>query len=161
MKLNKSGVTLVELMVVVAIMAVLLTFTTFTISALTGAKGKDCATKIVTAMEQTRVYAMSHSGEYPLEIYLDDGGNVIIDSYNGTQEAGKHGVSVTYQMSGSDEEVALGDKSNSLKFTFKQTTGSFNGVTCEYINVYSNGFRYRLHLYKTTGKVEMTKEAVS
>ncbi len=158
---SKAGITLFELVVVIAIMAVLATFATFGISALTGAKGKDCATKIQAALERTRMQAMSHSGEYDMLLYLNDDGGVVIEAFDGTINAGKHGVTVTYQVTGSSEELPLGNKSSALKFSFKQNSGSFTGVTYDYLNVYSNGFCFKLRLYKTTGKIEMTKEAIS
>ena len=148
-------------MIVVAIMAVLATFTTYGISALTGAKGRDCAEKIQAALERTRIQSMSHAGEYDMLLYLDESGLVTIEAFDGTITAGKYGVTVKYVVSGASAETDLGTKENALRFSFKQNSGSFTGLTYDYINVYANGFVYKLRLYKTTGKVEMNKEAVS
>ena len=158
---RKAGVTLLELMVVVAIMAVLATFTTFGISALTGAKGKDCASKIQATLERTRIQAMSHAGEYDMLLYVGDDGHIIIETWDEEIVAGKHGVAVKYVVTGASQEFDLPGKDEALRFSFKQNSGSFTGVTYDYINVYANGFVYKLRLYKTTGKIEMTKEAVS
>lgn len=157
-KINSKGYTLVELLVVIAIMALLALFSFYAISMVTSAKGKDCATKIENVFNKTRVAAQTRVGEHSVSIYLGDNNEVIIDSTDeGQIIAGRHGVRVTYQLSGSTEEYELGKIDKKITFTYKQNSCSFTGVIYDNIKVYANSHYWLIKFYKNTGKIEVTK----
>ncbi len=152
-----AGVTLIELIVVIAIMAILMTVAGVGISYLIGEKSKDAAYGLEAALSRVRTAGMSKEGSHYLKLYLDDKGCLFIDSSEeSVKQIGKSGVKVSYRLSESTEEKELvsGDV---LTFTYKQTTGAFTGVTYESVTIHGGGASFKLTMYKTTGKVELTR----
>lgn len=155
---RKSGVTLIELIVVIAVMAVLIGFAGLGLSLLTGSRAKDCAKRIENSLTVCRTNSLAKAGQHYVKIYSRDN-KVVIESDSAEDlEISKSGVTVTYKISGETEEHTLGGIDEAIEFKFKQGTGSFLGTTYKYIRVTSGRVSYLITCYPITGKVTLDRE---
>lgn len=158
---DKRGVSLIELVVVIAIMGVMIGFISVSLNSITGARGRNCANKMEDALVSARLSALSKAGDHEVFVYRDSSSEVCVEYDGKIEKCGKRGVRVTYVVAGSSDEIELEGEAK-LKLTYKQNTGSFTGAPIiERINVYASNYVFKLKLYKTTGKVEVIKEAIS
>lgn len=126
-KLNNSGLTIVELIIVLAIMAILGAVSYLSLSIATNRQVSSCAEKLGTSLEQTRNLALGKSSAY-LEIWKD--GSIYVQMYVNEQAYGNvvaigvNGINVSYDTP-SASGVSLG--STPVKLEFDRSSGGIKG----------------------------------
>ncbi len=174
---NQKGYSLIELIVVIAILGII-AFSGFSMMGLLSGKyAKECATKMQSAMSESKVDALGKSkgaAEYDVyvRLYMDADENIYIDSVVGDQtettKIGSHRVQVTAVKgtlgtdSGDTVELSsLG--ADGIVIAFNRSDGSFNPVQGE-TDVYwkkilfsQGSITYQIEMVARTGKFSLTK----
>ncbi|MCM1100890.1 MAG: type II secretion system GspH family protein [Clostridium sp.] len=165
MKLDRKGLSLVELLVVIAIMAVVGAVGIMSINAMTGRPAQQCAQKIVYSLERHRASAMGKEGaSYVLKVVSGTGKIACEESFTSkgattttVSELGASGITITYELN--DGTVKTLDDTNSLTLAFDRSSGAFKPQTpggsdyCTKITVKRGGRDFVITLVPLTGKV--------
>lgn len=133
---NNKGMTLVEILVVVAILGILTGTAGVSISLAFSRDAERCAKTIDTALESTRMSAMSRKGDFTLEI--NRGSNQLATESSEavgvrSVESLQNQVNITFQ-SATDDLSAT----NVLRITFDQSTGKVLSIQADGTAIPSN-----------------------
>lgn len=159
MKLDRRGLSLVELMVVIAILSVVGAVGVMGVNAMTGRPAQQCAQKIVYSLERHRVSAMGKvDASYVLKMDSASGKIICEETFNGAApvvaELGASGIAITYEYN--DGSLHSLD-AEPLTLTFDRGSGAFKpisgGLYCTKITVRRGGREFYVTLVPLTGKV--------
>ena len=170
MKRNNSGMSLVEVIIVVAILSIVAGGITLGIGFITRKPADECANKLRAALQSNRTTTMGKlSAE--LEIFGNSDGVWVVEIVDGTEKnptrIGSSGVNVEVKVSdGSSYILDTGTPvqgsplpSTPLKLSFNRSTGAFNplpgGGYCTEIVISKGSLEKTLKLYYLTGKIEL------
>ncbi len=157
---DQRGFSLVELIVTLAIVGIVSVGGLYSISVVTGQNIKSCAKKLESAINETRVFALSKS-QAKMELYTNADGvfvKVYADaSATGTEEKiGKTGISIKYEdTAGNEVELNSG---TTLTISFDRSSGAFRPLTgstdkyCEAVILEEGSRKYTLRMIPQTGK---------
>lgn len=173
-RMNNSGMSLVELIVVLAIVSVVGTGLVIGVNATSGKAAEECAAKLESAFAGTRTTALGKigaSGTVRVETdgiwyieTIESAGPSGVETSEKKTRIGDDTVSVKYKITGKTEYIDL-LSGNELRLKFNRSNGSFGdlsymgsaqtGKYAEEIVVSKAGKEYRLALYHLTGKAVM------
>ncbi len=173
---EQKGFSLIELVVVIAILGVVAFGAFSMLGLLSGKYAKECATKMQSAMSESKVDALAKSkgaAEYDVYVRLYmDGNDIYVDSVVGTHtettRIGSGRVTVTAVKgtlgnNGGDTVELSSLGTSGIVIAFNRSDGSFNpiqGTTGTYWKkiLFSQGsITYQIEMVPRTGKFSMTK----
>ncbi|MCH5274827.1 MAG: prepilin-type N-terminal cleavage/methylation domain-containing protein [Lachnospiraceae bacterium] len=175
MRKDNRGLSLVEIIIVITILAILAGAVTTGVSLATGRPADECAAKLQSAIQSSRLSAMGKVN-VTLEIYMNDKGYIYVaetvetESENPTDppvvrttltRIGDLGVSLEFTLTNGVTTTLQPNHANSLILSFDRSSGAFkpiagySDVYCKTITI-SRGNRVKeLELTYVTGKVTL------
>lgn len=168
MKRDNRGLSLVEMIIVLAVLAVLAGAFGLGISMVSGRPADECASKLRSAIKNSRITTMGRQAT-GLALYMDADGSIMLkQTVDGSEQIiriGDRGVTVEYKVTGDTAYRPLGGEGSPLLISFDRSSGAFEtldhmgsdyvGKHCVEIRV-SKGNRTRiLTLFSLTGKITM------
>lgn len=171
-KINNSGYSIVELIIVIAIMAVIIATVSFSINLIFSANARGCANALERAIADCKVTTMGKNDAY-LRIYRDTDENVyaqmfIIDRSGNEvpqdpEKLGGRRVRVGYLPSGAsagDEPTEI-TGSTTVEIRFDRASGSFvkaNHDACATFDIRGGRRHYLVEMIQLTGKVQVERQ---
>ena len=165
LKIDQTGFSLVELIIVIAILSVVMGMFMMGINLIFTLPARQCARELKSAIEKTRIDTMGkEDGDAKLVISVKEDGVYAEEVY----EKSKKGLSPTEVSSKlCDRKVLIYwgkgtttplQESETKTLSFKRETGGFSGLdyTSE-ITIISGSDTWKLTLYKLTGIVELER----
>ena len=174
---EQKGFSLIELIVVIAILGVVAFGTFSMLGLLNGKYAKEAATKMQSAMAQSKVDALGKSKgpsayDVYVRLYIKDGDiyvDSVVGSHTETTKVGSGKVTVTAEKgtlgtNGGDTVELSSLGTDGIVIAFNRADGSFNpvqGTTDTYWKkiLFSQGSHiYQIEMVPRTGKFSMTKQ---
>ncbi len=158
---DNSGLSLVELVIVIAIMAVLTGGSVTIVAGISNARVKSCAQSIYTDLNRVKTNTMAKekgtgSSDYYFGLYRSGDDVILKEMINGDATlktiAGKD-VSVQYAATEGGTKTTLGSAEITCKF--KRSSGGVLSSDFAEIFVFNNLHTWKVTVYKATGKTKL------
>ena len=159
-KTENSGITIIELIIVIAIVSILISGTIAVTQYISYGNAKKCATTINTALTQVQLENMGKRDVTYLYLYTIDNNyymkiwnHKIIDKSELTngRKIANGSVSILYQTKESETKNLL-DENTVLKIAFDKRTGAFLNSNYYSKLIIEGRVTYAIHMVKKTGK---------